>query len=64
MGLLFTPERKETLKDQIDRVKAGEATSLVIPGYVTEEELSEVFELETLTSLDISFALISKNELR
>jgi hypothetical protein len=63
MGILFTPERKDTLKDQVEKIKQGASTSLKIDQYVTEEELKEVFELETLTSLDISFALISKDKL-
>ena len=64
MGLNFTPEKNNTLKEQIGKVITGESTSLVVAGYVTEEEFAEIFELETLTSLDVSFALISKTELR
>lgn len=63
MGLRFTPERKDTLKEQIDTIKQGQSDKLVIDQYVTEEELKEIFELGSLSSLDISFLLISKNVL-
>ena len=63
MGIGFIPERKDTLKDQIQKVKERKSTALTIDEYVTEEELKEIFELESLTSLDISFALISKEKI-
>jgi hypothetical protein len=63
MGIGFIPERKDTLKDQIEKVKEGKSAALTIDEYITEEELKEVFELEPLTSLDISFMLISKEKI-
>lgn len=63
MGIVFTPERKDILKDQIEKIKQGKSTALKVDQYITEAELKEVFELEALTSLDISFALNSKDKL-
>lgn len=63
MGLKFTPERKDNFKNQIQKVKSGDSNTLVIDEFVTEEEFKEIFELENLTSLDISFILVSKKEL-